>query len=109
MNRRTVRPTDTLTVPTFPCSRFTWIADAKSLAAEVSDLGHNPFRRLYADAADEGLAITSGRTGRVARFYVESTNRDADNDVIGWTLRPTPETLRLVPESAGIKVVVFND
>lgn len=99
-----------LQVPTTLCRQFTWDAGSRTLTAEASDLaGRGAFGRLYDDAADQGIAIESGRTGRTGRFVVSEEHQDREGDITHWTLVATPETARQLPEMADVKVVVFND
>lgn len=82
--------------------RFTYSAAERLLVAEASDLP--PFGRVYDDACDEGLTLISHRTGAEVVYGVEHIERDADNDLLYWELRPASR------RDAGLPTVrVFND
>ena len=49
--------------------------------AEASTIGYRAPERMYADAADAGIAIKSPKTGLVERFYHLRTERDREGDV----------------------------
>lgn len=89
---------------------FTHIASSKHMIADISDLPGKGFERLYPDSADEGLRIVNPRTGNVVSFFVSSVMRDeAEGELLGWELLPTPETICQHPEMAGYRVSVMND
>lgn len=90
-----------------PSRHFTRLAGV--LVAEASDLGREPFGRVYDDACDAGLTIVSERTGREVVFYVEREVRDAERELLYHVLLPTPESVRRVGCSPSLTVHVFND
>lgn len=102
-----------LSVPTFPSDRFTPRRDhnGMSFVAEASELSRLdlPFKQLYDDAADVGLAVQSRKTGKVVRYALYETTRDADQDVLCWVLLPIPEDVRAIPACRDTSVVIFND
>lgn len=49
-----------------------------TLVADASDLKPNWLIQLYNDAADEGIAIRSEKTGRIVRFYLDRTTTDVN-------------------------------
>jgi hypothetical protein len=77
--------------------------------AEISDLGHFNFARLYDDACDAGLTLRSAKTGKLADFYVAKVNDDGDGELIGWTLKPTNEAISRNPGLKGVEMEIFND
>jgi len=97
-----------LAVPTVNSALFSHNARAKTLAAEISDLGCN-FRPLYDDACDVGIALSNPRTGNVTRWAVSEEVRDAERELIAWYLVPTPESLRKNAELAGYVMTLYND
>lgn len=100
-----------LNVVQFNSAVFSHFPAAKALVAEISDLGAgNPFQRLYDDAADIGFALVNKKSGNVTRWTLSETLRDPiENEVSGWTLVPTPETLRFDPKTAGYTIRLIND
>lgn len=85
----------------------------KVMFTEISDLGvrlpRSPFVRVYHDSVAEGLILLSHHSGKKATFYISHIEKDADQDVRWWTLFPTVETLREIPQLRGWKVELFND
>lgn len=79
------------------------------LVCEASDLQLRSFERLYDDAADVGLSLRNPRTGNVTRWSLLSEVRDAEEEVLGWMLVPTPETIRKQPELADYQLNIVND
>jgi hypothetical protein len=94
---------------TYNSKQFRYEACTTTFYAEASDLGRNPFDRIYSDACDEGFSIESAKTGKVGVFYLSHTKIDRDNDIVYWELKPTAETIQRIPRLHGIKVIVFND
>jgi hypothetical protein len=83
---------------------FTW-SDADGCGiADVSDLGPEPFIRVYPDACDQGLELVSSRTGRTERFYVHETLRSPEGELQGWRLEPVSKALR-----GKASLLVIND
>jgi len=92
----------------FDGSRFRIDSAEKMMTAEASELTGFHFSRLYDDACDIGIAISSPYTGLIATFYLSKT--DADNeDTYGWNFLPCVEDLRKNPTLEGWKVLVIND
>lgn len=100
-----------LNVVRFNSKMFSHFPATKALVAEISDLGAgNPFQPLYDDAADVGFALRNSKTGNVTRWSLAETLRDpVENEILGWKLVPTPETVRAQPETAGYTVRLLND
>lgn len=87
-------------------SRFTYISARNEFVAEMSDLEANgvQFGRVYDDACDEGLTLVSHKTGTRVVFAVDGVERDAEGDIVAWTLRPAD------PRKWGCGTVrIFND
>ena len=78
------------------------------LVAEASTLGVRNFEKLYNNAADVGLALINPRTGNVTRWYVAKVKRSGD-DIAGWVLKPTPESIRRQPELYDYQFELIND
>ncbi len=81
------------------------------LVCEASDLGRD-FRleRLYDDACDVGMALINPRTGNVTRWSLLTEVRDPrENELLGWMLAPTPETIRKQPELKDYQLNIVND
>ncbi len=80
------------------------------LIVEASDLQLRALERLYDDAADVGLALRNPRTGNVTRWALLTEVRDPrENELLGWMLAPTPETLRKQPELKDYQLNIIND
>jgi hypothetical protein len=80
------------------------------LIGEVSDIGLHGFERLYDDACDVGLALRNPRTGNVTRWALLEEVRDPrENELLGWMLVPTPETIRKQPELKDYQLNLVND
>jgi hypothetical protein len=80
------------------------------LIAEASDMGFRSLERLYDDAADVGLALRNPRTGNVTRWALLTEVRDPrENELLGWMLVPTFETLNKQPELKGYQFNIVND
>jgi hypothetical protein len=86
-------------------------SEAKSLLiTEASDIGLRGFDRLYDDACDVGLELVNPRSGNVTRWYVVDTVVDRrENEVLGWMLKATPETVRKQPELKDYQLNIAND
>jgi hypothetical protein len=80
------------------------------LIAEASDLGLRGMERLYDDACDVGLALRNPRSGNVTRWSLLEEIRDPrENELLGWMLVPTFETLAKQPELRGYQFNIVND
>jgi hypothetical protein len=78
----------------------------KQMSAEMSEL--RGFVQIYPDACDEGLRIVSHVTGEESKWVVVREKRH-EGEVCSWTLIPTQDTLRRLPQLRGWHVEVFND
>ena len=89
---------------------FTHNPKAKTLVAELSDLMITKFFPLYDDAADVGFAIRNPKTGNVTRWAVSNEIRDnVENELLGYKLVPTPESVRAQPVMKGYTMTLLND
>lgn len=80
------------------------------LVGEISDTGVRNFQPLYDDACDVGFALRNPRTGNVTRWSVLTEVRDPrENELLGWMLVPTFETLAKQPELRGYQLNLIND
>jgi hypothetical protein len=85
-------------------NRFLWDKDSKMFLAEASDLGRQPFGRVYDDACDEGLTLVSSRfPGREVVFVVNHVERDRERELLWWDLVPADF------KNVGFTVRVYND
>jgi len=100
-----------LAVSQFPSKHFSHFPTSKRMVAEVSDLpGFEGFQRLYDDAADVGLALRNPRTGNVTRWTLADEIRcPRENELHGWFLIPTPESLQANPVLEGYCMTLIND
>lgn len=89
---------------------FTHNPKAKTLVAELSDIYVKEFQRLYDDATDVGLAIRNPKTGNVTHWVVSNEIRDnVENELLGYKLVPTPESIRAQPIMNGYTMTILND
>lgn len=89
-------------------SKFSCSKDAKRFSAEISSLGRNVFGQIYTDACDQGIILVSEKTGAESKWAVEREVR-LNDDLDGWVLVPTAETLRKIPSLRGYEVHIWND
>ncbi len=82
-----------------------------TLVAEASDFG--PLRdgiwwisRIYADAADVGIAIRSHHTGKVVVFGLVEQKKDREGDLQSWEFEILDEFRKI---STVTHVTIFND
>lgn len=92
--------------------QFTHNFESKLLFTEMSDLGFRagqlPFKQLYDDAADEGIALLNPRTGSVTYWYVVAEVRE-EGDITMWVLQPTTESCRKHPSVQCYTMHILND
>lgn len=88
---------------------FDYDHETNTFTAWISELGPQPFTRVFSDACDLGCSIVSAKTGEVATFYISLTEKDREHDIIAWHLKPTLDTIKLFPLLKDTKVVIFND
>lgn len=80
------------------------------LVTEASDIGLRGFEQLYDDACDVGIALMNPRNGNVTRWYLLETITDPhEGEVLGWILKPTPESIRKQPELKEYQLNIVND
>lgn len=92
-----------------PISRFT-ITD-KVLVAELSSFGRGPVMEpIYPERRGlpqrRGISVL-GRTGEVVYYLAEE--RMQDGDLFAYVLKPTRESLAVVPGAADTEVHLLND
>lgn len=87
---------------------FTYDHETNSFTAWVSELGTSPFGPVFNDAIDVGCSIVSDKTGKIADFFVNNTEKDAEGDTLAWHLLPTNATKQLFPLLRNSSVTVFN-
>lgn len=100
-------------IPRYSTKQFTFDATTGEFLAEASeltggDVARPLFGQVFSDSADEGLILVSAKTGHPIVFYVSMTKRNADNDVLWWSLSMAPESKRQNP-SVCVTVKIFND
>jgi hypothetical protein len=85
-------------------------ANKALLIGDASDIGFRGLERLYDDACDVGLALRNPLTGNATRWYLKREIRDPrENELLGWMLAPTPETVRKQPELKDYQFNLAND
>ena len=100
-----------------PCpldvQKFTVLGELKQMSAEASTLGFKagqvPAGQLYDDAADVGITLCTGYPSRRSHWYQTDSLVDGGGDVVAWRYRPTVETVRRHPRTAGWEVLIYND
>ncbi len=85
--------------------RLHFVKDENMLVAEISDFGKNwNFERVWDDACDEGMTIVSHHTGKKVVYAVDHIERDRENDLLYWDLKPADRVDSHLPT-----VRIFND
>lgn len=82
--------------------------------AEASELGFRPGvipgGRLYDDACDAGITLTSHLTNAVTHwFHAESEDVVSDGETHVWRFKPAFETIAKHPHLAGWELHILND
>lgn len=99
-----------LQVTEYSSKGITHCAKNKLLIAEISDMQLRRFECLYDDAADVGLALRNPHNGNVTRWSLLDEIRDPkENELLGWMLTPTPETVHAQPAVKGYQLNIIND
>lgn len=84
--------------------QFTMI-NLHTFVAEISDLGtFFQFGRVYDDACDQGLTLVSEWSGDEIVFAIHEEMTDNEGDILGWKLKPVPESHR-----RHLSITIFND
>jgi hypothetical protein len=96
----------------FDATLFTWNSKDKKFVAEASELQkrfifHRTGKYSGAFAAGQPGLVIKGRQHEV-EYYVTKVDRSGE-DIAGWNLIPTPDSLQRVPQAAGTSVLVIND
>ena len=95
----------------FGHNQFTRHNQTKTLSAEASSLGlrpgQTPLYRLYDDAADFGMFLST-RAGEPTAWYLNEEIKN-EGDLMAWEFRPCVETIRKYPALKTWAVIVFND
>lgn len=80
------------------------------LVAEASDIGFRGLEPLYDDACDVGFALRNPRSGNVTRWVLKEEIRDPrENELLGWMMIPTSESIRKQPELKDYQLNLIND
>ena len=88
--------------------QFTYDGLNKRFAADVSDLGSNPFVQVYPDALDQGIRVVSEKTDQEAIFVVDRENYN-DDGLQHWMLIPTRDSVKKNPTLRGVSMILFNN
>jgi hypothetical protein len=96
----------------YTTKQFTHNFESRMLVTEMSDLGYRagqvPFKQLYDDAVDEGMALYNPRTGSVTYWMVVSEVKE-EGDTTMWVLQPIPESCRRHPGVQNYTMHIYND
>lgn len=98
-----------LEIPELDAKLFTWNRIDRIAVTEHSDLGNTPWRQLYDDACDVGIAVRNAHTGALTHWYLHEEKRDAEGDLTVIVFRPTIETLWRLRYMNGWEIHVLND
>jgi hypothetical protein len=97
---------------TFSSDIFFFHKDTNTFSVDMSQLdegGTSPvWEAAYNDACDEGFKMVSSKTGQSVMYVVEQIDKNADQEIQGWHLIPTAESIRRVPACKGTKILVVN-
>jgi hypothetical protein len=89
--------------------KFHYHPEDRLFTQEISSLGKDfRFGQVYDDACDEGFVLISKKTEKEIILYVDRHDMN-DDEIVGWWLKPTSESIKKVPEAQGIRVLVIND
>lgn len=83
--------------------------EAKTMCAEISDLGSAAFVQIYPDACDQGLFLYNPKTGKTTSWAVDVVSRNVDNDIVCWKLNPTAKSVSQFPALLGWNLIIYND
>jgi hypothetical protein len=102
-----------IAITSFFSSDFSYDREQKMFTEEISTLSQGGrrqvFSQVYDDACDEGFKMISKVTGKIVYYVVDSEDRDGENELQGWRLVPTRDSIRRVPECKGTSVLIIND
>ena len=90
-------------------TQFSRNTKTKTMTADMSDLGNDPFVRAYDDACDLGLPVVSHVTGKVIMWVNTAMEMDREGDLQTMTFEPTAQSLRTNRNATGWQIVLFND
>jgi hypothetical protein len=93
---------------------FNYHSADKMFTAEMSTLqcgskNIKVFERLYDDACDIGIFLTSHKTGKDVKFYVDKEIRSTEGELTDWVLKPCDEEIRKHPALKDVTIHIFND
>jgi hypothetical protein len=101
---------------TLSSSEFDYNKETKTFSADISMLTNggrrNVFVQVYNDAIDQGVRVVSVVTGKEVVYVVDGIDYLAPHDcdeIAGWRLIPTDESIRKVPQCKGTKMLIVND
>ena len=97
-----------MNVPMVSTNKFHYHSGEKLFTQEISSLGNFSFGQIYPDACDEGFILVSHKTGAKITLYVSKCDMDGI-EILGWHLKPTPESVKKNPRISGIRMLIIND
>lgn len=84
-------------------NRFTWVRYGRVFVAKASD-----FKGLRI-AHGFTMISSKSKTGKFVDFELDCVNHDLENEVTGWTYRPTQLSIAARPSLAGVRCEIYND
>jgi hypothetical protein len=97
---------------TFSSKSFFFTPESNLFTVDMSTLdngGTRPvFHQVYNDSIDEGFTMVSSSTGQNVDYVIDRTDYNNDNEILGWNLIPTDESIRKVPRCKGTRVLIVN-
>lgn len=98
----------------FSTDEFHWNSMDGSFTQELSSLkirpDQTPFHRVRHEAPVDGIALVSHVTGQAAYYFIDKIDKNHHkNEIYGWHLLPTSETIKAIPRLKNTKVLIIND
>ena len=90
----------------YSSKQFSWNPGTKTFSGEISEVPE-ALRQMWNDSLDIGFGIQSARTGNTVFFLLESTDTDAECEVLAWNFKVYNPVGSSVLN--GLTAVIFND
>ena len=91
----------------YTTDRFMWHSELNKFSSDIS-LVPAVLREMYNDALDIGFAMKSVNTGKIAYFYLENGEKNADGDYTVWNFKPTHNSMYYNPRLKDVVVSIYN-
>jgi hypothetical protein len=98
----------------FSVDDFDYDKETRMFSQDISMLAHGcdnrpVFCKIYPVSCDLGLVLINHKTGNETKWAVDGEDRDGDNEISGWRLVPTAETIRKFPRLIAVTMLIVND